>query len=118
MESGVIKLPFFQRYFVWERPRALRSVESLILGLPVPQIFLYGQSKNNFLILDGQQRLLSIYFFIKKRFPKRDAIGKIRESFLREGTLKADILADDDLFENFNLKLSKTQDGEKIDLII
>jgi len=91
MESGVIKLPFFQRHFVWERPRASRLIESLILGLPVPQIFLYEQSKHNFLILDGQQRLLSIFFFIKKRFPKKDAIGKIRESFLHDGKLKPEI---------------------------
>ena len=104
----------FSNVILYGSGRGLRGlIESLILGLPVPQIFLYEQSKNNFLILDGQQRLLSIYFFIKKRFPKRDAIGKIRESFLREGTLKADILADDDLFENFNLKLSKTQDGRE-----
>ena len=45
MDSGVIKLPFFQRHFVWERPRASRLIESLILGLPVPQIFLYDQLK-------------------------------------------------------------------------
>jgi Protein of unknown function DUF262 len=113
MESAVIKLPLFQRLFVWDRPRASRLIESLVLGLPVPQIFLYERSKNNFIILDGQQRLLSIYFFIKKRFPKKNAIGMIREKFLNEGTLKADILANDDLFENFNLKLSKTQDGKE-----
>lgn len=112
MDNGAIRLPFFQRHFIWERARASRLIESLILGLPVPQIFLYEKSKNNFLILDGQQRLLSIYFFIKKRFPKKDAIGMIRESFLREGTLKPEVLADDNLFENFNLKLPKTQDGK------
>lgn len=111
MENGVIKLPFFQRHFVWERARASRLIESLILGLPVPQIFLYEKSKNNFLILDGQQRLLSIYFFTKKRFPKKDAIGMIRESFLREGKLQTEVLSDDRFFENFNLKLPKTQDG-------
>ncbi len=113
MDSGVIKLPFFQRHFVWDRMRASRLIESLILGLPVPQIYLYEQSKNNFLILDGQQRLLSIYFFIKKRFPKKDAIGRIRDSFLQEGTLKGETLSDDSLFENFNLKLNKIQDGRE-----
>ena len=112
MDSGAIKLPFFQRHFIWERTRASRLIESLILGLPVPQIFLYEKSKNNFLILDGQQRLLSIYFFIRMRFPRREAIGTIRESFLRVGTLNPEVLADDKLFENFNLKLPKTQDGK------
>jgi len=113
MDNGAIRLPFFQRHFIWERTRASRLIESLILGLPVPQIFLYEKSKNNFLILDGQQRLLSIYFFIKMRFPKKDATGVVRESFLREGSLKPDVLADDTLFDNFNLKLPKTQDEKE-----
>lgn len=112
MDSGAIRLPFFQRHYIWERTRASRLIESLILGLPVPQIFLYEKSKNNFLILDGQQRLLSIYFFIRMRFPKKEAIGMIRESFLRVGTLAPEVLSDDKLFENFNLKLPKTQDGK------
>jgi len=112
MDSGAIRLPFFQRHFVWERTRASRLIESLILGLPVPQIFLYEKGKNNFLILDGQQRLLSIFFFIKMRFPKKEAIGLVRESFLREGTLKPDVLADDNLFEKFNLRLPKVQEGK------
>ncbi len=113
MANNVIRLPLFQRHFVWDRARASRLIESLILGLPVPQIFLYESSKNNFLILDGQQRLLSVYFFIKKRFPKRDAIGLIREKFLTGGTLGDDVLGNDELFENFNLKLPKTQDGKE-----
>jgi hypothetical protein len=46
------------------------------------------------------------------RFPRREAIGTIRESFLRVGTLNPEVLADDKLFENFNLKLPKTQDGK------
>lgn len=41
IESGVISMPAFQRNYVWDRKRASRFIESLILGLPVPQIFLY-----------------------------------------------------------------------------
>ena len=112
MESGVIKLPFFQRNFIWDRARASKLIESLMLGLPVPQIFLYEQSKNNFLILDGQQRLFSIFFFIKGRFPKKAGIPIIRESYLKEGKLKSEIIGDDSLFENFNLKLNNNQNGQ------
>lgn len=39
IESGVISMPAFQRNYVWDRKRASRFIESLILGLPVPQIF-------------------------------------------------------------------------------
>lgn len=46
METGIIKMPAFQRNYVWDRKRASRFIESLILGLPVPQIFLYQKERN------------------------------------------------------------------------
>lgn len=70
METGIIKMPAFQRNYVWDRKRASRFIESLILGLPVPQIFLYQKERNQFSVIDGQQRLMTIYFFAKQRFPR------------------------------------------------
>ena len=63
-------MPAFQRNYVWDRKRASRFIESLILGLPVPQIFLYQMDRNKYSVIDGQQRLLTIYFFVKQRFSK------------------------------------------------
>jgi uncharacterized protein with ParB-like and HNH nuclease domain len=40
VESGAVRIPGFQRNFVWDHARASKLIESLILGLPVPQIFL------------------------------------------------------------------------------
>ena len=51
IESGVISMPAFQRNYVWDRKRASRFIESLILGLPVPQIFLYQMDRNKYLSL-------------------------------------------------------------------
>lgn len=65
IESGIISMPAFQRNYVWDRKRASRFIESLILGLPVPQIFLYQMDRNKYSVIDGQQRLLTIYFFVK-----------------------------------------------------
>ena len=69
IDSGAIEMPVFQRNYIWDKKRASRFIESLILGLPIPQIFLYQKARNQFLVIDGQQRLLSIYYFIKQRFP-------------------------------------------------
>lgn len=66
IDRGAVRIPGFQRHFVWDLPRASRLIESLILGLPVPQLFLYEESRNRFLVIDGQQRLMSIYYFIKR----------------------------------------------------
>ena len=60
IESGAVRIPGFQRNFVWDLGRASKLIESLILGLPVPQLFLYEQARNRFLVIDGQQRLMSI----------------------------------------------------------
>src|SRR6266436_9534638 len=55
IQSGAVKIPGFQRNFVWDQRRASKLVESLIIGLPVPQVFLYEESRNKFLVIDGQQ---------------------------------------------------------------
>ena len=69
IKSGVLVIPGFQRNYVWDVRRASKLVESLIIGLPVPQIFLYEAARNQFHVIDGQQRLMSLYYFIEQRFP-------------------------------------------------
>lgn len=36
-----IVIPFYQRRYVWKIEQASRLIESFLMGLPVPQIFLY-----------------------------------------------------------------------------
>lgn len=105
IDSGSIRIPGFQRNFVWDLARASRLIESLLLGLPVPQVFLYQRDKDPLLLIDGQQRLMTLYYFVKGRFPKRDARAKIRELFDKEGSLPVSVLQDDDLFSDFRLSL-------------
>ena len=53
----------FQRNYVWSKPKADRFIESLLLGLPVPGIFLVQDENNRLLVLDGQQRLMTLQRF-------------------------------------------------------
>ena len=105
IESGAIVIPGFQRNFVWDLKRASKLIESLILGLPVPQLFLYEAARNKFLVIDGQQRLMSIYYFIKQRFPKTEARGELRRIFEENGSIPDEVLHDDSFFGNFRLQL-------------
>lgn len=105
LESGVVKIPSFQRNFVWDIGRASKLIESLIIGLPIPQIFLYEEFRNKFLVIDGQQRLMSIYYFIKQRFPKKDKRTELGNIFDREGKIPDEILNNSDYFRPFKLKL-------------
>src|SRR6266540_1103635 len=47
----------FQRRFVWTKPQIDKFIETLLLGLPVPGIFLVREPNSILLVLDGQQRL-------------------------------------------------------------
>ncbi|MFE3874015.1 DUF262 domain-containing protein [Kitasatospora sp. NPDC059146] len=66
LRRGNIQLnPRFQRRDAWNKPRKSRFIESLILGLPIPQIVL-AEDKNRrgkFIVLDGKQRLLALRQF-------------------------------------------------------
>ncbi|MFR9676956.1 DUF262 domain-containing protein [Streptomyces sp. TR02-1] len=105
IEEGAIKIPPFQRNYVWDRKRASKLIESLILGLPVPQVFLYEEGNNDFLVIDGQQRLMTVFFFTKGRFPRKDKRSILRKFFNSEGGISEEILADDEYFETFKLSL-------------
>jgi uncharacterized protein with ParB-like and HNH nuclease domain len=105
LESGAVRIPGFQRNYVWDLGRASKLIESLILGLPVPQVFLYEIDRNQFLVIDGQQRLMSIYYFLKQRFPKKDRRAELRAIFDEQGKIPEHVVHDDVYFENFRLKL-------------
>lgn len=75
IKDEVIFVPPFQREFVWSITQASKFVESLILGLPVPGIFLSKElSTGRLLIVDGQQRLMSLYYFYEGLFKKKEFI--------------------------------------------
>ncbi len=105
ISSGAVIVPGFQRNYVWDIRRASKLIESLIIGLPIPQIFLYEQGRNKFLVIDGQQRLMSLYYFKKMRFPRKDKRVYLRRIFDEAGQIPDDVLHDDGLFEKFNLRL-------------
>lgn len=50
----------FQREYIWPRPKADKFIESLLLGLPVPGIFLVKETTGRLLVLDGHQRLYTL----------------------------------------------------------
>jgi hypothetical protein len=61
-----IKLdPIFQRRDAWNVQRKSRFIESIVLGLPIPQIMLAEDKdeRGSFLVIDGKQRLLSLQQF-------------------------------------------------------
>lgn len=79
MQRGDIELLDFQRRFVWTLRRSSRFIESILLGLPVPGIFLYREEKDEgLLIVDGHQRLATLKGFYEGTFPDTDRVFKLK----------------------------------------
>lgn len=60
-----IKLdPAFQRLFRWEDRQKTKLIESILIGIPIPEIFVAQKADGIWHVVDGVQRLSTIYQFI------------------------------------------------------
>lgn len=65
IESGDIELtPDFQRNFIWDKTRQSKLIESILLGLPLPSIYLSQYEDGRLTVVDGLQRLSTIKAFL------------------------------------------------------
>lgn len=68
--------PEYQRHFVWDEARQSQLIESILLGIPVPNLFMATNKDSSWEVIDGLQRLTTIINFlgdnelIKKINPK------------------------------------------------
>ena len=68
-KTDEIHIPSFQRRFVWKQTQASKLIESFLLGLPVPAVFLYAERESRkYLVIDGQQRLRSVFDYFDGGF--------------------------------------------------
>lgn len=79
-------------------------IESLIIGLPVPQMFFFEEEDKS-LIIDGQQRLLTIFYFINGRIPKGNKRASLRKRIIEMGSINQELLDDNEFFSDFKLKI-------------
>lgn len=67
---GRLKLqPDFQRYYVWGNGKIASSlVESILLEIPVPLIYLSEEDDGSYVVIDGQQRLTALFRFLDNEY--------------------------------------------------
>lgn len=71
-EAKQMIIPEFQRNYVWDQVKASKLIESFLLGLPVPGVFLYkNRGSNKLSVIDGQQRIISAIRFFKNEFNEK-----------------------------------------------
>ena len=75
-KDGDISIPDYQREFVWTIRQSSLLIDSFLTGLPVPPVFFYIDDKNKNLVIDGQQRILSVVFFMEGYFGRESTHGK------------------------------------------
>jgi hypothetical protein len=134
----VILQPDFQRNFVWSSSKASLLVESLLLDIPIPVVYLAEEAERKYSVVDGQQRLTSIWSFVNGKFPDdrefkltklqvlselkgmsfRDLSSEMQERIL-DSSLRVIIIQRDsdpdvkfEVFERLNLGAEKLTDQE------
>jgi len=68
-KGKLVVQPDFQRQFVWDEKKSSRLIESTLLDIPLPVIYLSEEKNGKEFVIDGQQRLTSFFSFIDGKYP-------------------------------------------------
>lgn len=60
----IILRPEYQRFFRWTAEQKSKLIESILIGLPLPSVFVAQDEKGNWEVVDGMQRLSTIFDFM------------------------------------------------------
>lgn len=71
-EDGEILVPDMQRNYIWTPQQSSRLIESIVMGLPIPPLFLLETGRNKYEVIDGLQRLTTITNFMLGKSWKGD----------------------------------------------
>lgn len=73
IENEILILqPDFQRNYVWNLTKKSLLIESLMLNIPIPAFYFQEDAEGNKMVIDGLQRLSTIYDFMRDKFPLKD----------------------------------------------
>lgn len=67
-EGDIVPNPDYQRDYVYNDRQASRLVESVLMGIPIPTIYLCEEDDNTHSVIDGQQRITSLVRYLKNEF--------------------------------------------------
>lgn len=67
--NDIITDPDYQRRYIYDAKRSSSLVESILIGIPIPVIYLCEEEENVYSVIDGQQRITSFVKYLKNEFP-------------------------------------------------
>lgn len=99
-------IPKYQRKYIWSREQVENLAISLIRGLPIPPIYVYRNEKKQMEILDGQQRMLSLFLYYKGKYIKNSTNTQVElQRLMSDDKLnKAEITFEELLESQYPLK--------------
>ena len=110
-------VPEYQREFVWDNVRQSRFIESLMIGLPIPYIFMAETESGRYEIVDGSQRIRTLAAFLGDKLKIR-GLEKIEE--LNDMYFSQLEISRQRKFKNISLKMivlsERTTDETKNDI--
>ena len=120
VQKGKIDLqPDFQRNFVWDNTKSNRLIESLLLNIPIPIIYVAEEPNGSWVVVDGQQRLTSITSFINGKYPNQREFRFSKLQVLEELNGKLFREMDEELqntIENTALRIIAIEKGSNPDV--
>ena len=86
--KGEIVAPNLERGYAWGLPRASKLIDSFMMGIPVPPVYLSTTDERTYVVVDGLQRLLTVFSYFEGRFPENTphAGREFRISGINEGS--------------------------------
>ena len=76
-EEDELLKPELQRKYVWTKMEASRFIDSILLGLPVPSVFFAKEPDETMLIIDGFQRIMTVFDYVKGIFSGDGKVFKL-----------------------------------------
>lgn len=75
--------PEFQRDFVWNSTQQARLIESSLMRIPLPVLYVAEDKDGKIIVVDGLQRLTTFYNFLEDKFSLRDIDSNDENSLIR-----------------------------------
>jgi hypothetical protein len=90
-QSDIIIDPDFQRKFVWNSKQKSELIESILMDIPLPNIYLFQQADGRQQVVDGRQRLTAIFKFMDNEFKLSDDLRILSEESGPKGKFFKDL---------------------------
>lgn len=116
VNENLYVIPKYQRKYRWSKEQVISLVESLICGLPIPPIYTCRNEQNQLEILDGQQRIMSLFFYYIGHYlnKRRNSSINFSELVVEDSSFKEALLNQFEL-EELHITLNG-QDGKTINV--